>query len=500
MIKNILVACLSLFIANVCIAAERMELFYGEVRILNLGTIERVAIGNPAVLSSTITSDGQLLLLAESDKGGITTLHLWFANGEQKSYDVNVVASVSNQVQRTEEVRKLLSHVKGLEVNMVGSNMVLSGNIETGFEQRIKTLKQSYPEILNNTQTALSESQITSQIKQEVEDLVSHIPGLSVRIVGTRVVISGPLDESYEEALATVGGAFPQVMDLTSNKVFDMEAPSNKMVLMSIKITEFNKSYTDQVGIAWDTSIAGPSAGGSTQFERSGTGASALGPAIAAPLNFANSVGQGNSSLGYFGIATEITSRINLAVNSGNAIILAQPRLAARSGGEATFLAGGEFPIQTSNINGTSITFKQHGIQLTVKPVVDKYNNVRASVDTELSAIDQSVAVDGNPGLITRKTTADVVLGSGETLVMSGLIDQQTNKDTSGLKYLSEIPILGALFRSKNFRDRKTELVIFVTPTVFDSESSLNQSMIKEAKQTFDETVEMIDEKLDIVY
>ena len=500
MIKNILIACLSFFMANVCIGAERMELFYGEVRILNVGTVERVAIGNPSVLSSTITSDGQLLLLAEAAKGGITTLHLWFENGNEKSYDVNVVVSSSNQVQRTEEVRKLLSHVEGLKIKMVGSNMVLSGNIETGFEKRIADIQRVYPEILNNTKTALSESQITSQIKQEVEDLVSHIPGIIVRIVGTRVVISGPLDESYEEALATVGGAFPQVMDLTSKSVFDMQSPSNKMVLMSIKITEFNKAYSDSVGIQWTSSINGPSAGASTQFEASGDGTSALGSAIAGPLNFANSVGQGNSSLGYFGIATEITSRINLAVSSGNAVILAQPRLAARSGGEATFLAGGEFPIETSTINGTTVTFKEHGIKLTVKPVVDKDNNVRASVDTELSAIDQSVAVNGVPGLITRKTTADVVLTSGDTLVMSGLIDQQANKDTSGLKYLSEIPILGALFRSKNFRDRKTELVIFVTPTVFDSDSSLNRDMINKAKKVFAETVELIDEKLDLVY
>ena len=130
-----------------------------------------------------------------------------------------------------------------------------------------------------------------------------------------------------------------------------------------------------------------------------------------------------------------------------------------------------------------------------IKPEVDKDNNIRANVSTEVSAVDNSVAIDGIPGFLTRKTSADVSMRSGETLVISGLINQQASKDISRLKYLSDIPILGELFKSKTFRDNKSELVIFVTPTVFDSESDLNKAELERRKNGVKQAVDAIHEK-----
>ena len=180
---------------------------------------------------------------------------------------------------------------------------------------------------------------------------------------------------------------------------------------------------------------------------------------------------------------------------------LAEPSLTALSGQEASFLAGGEFPIELSTINGTTIQFKEFGVALSVKPQVDRNNNIRANVATEISAIDRSVSVGDVPGLLTRKTSTDISMRSGETLVMSGLINQEASKDISGIKFLKDIPILGNLFRSKNFRDRKTELVIFVTPTVFNADSDINKEALEYAKEGVETAVEEIDEEsLDIVY
>ena len=157
--------------------------------------------------------------------------------------------------------------------------------------------------------------------------------------------------------------------------------------------------------------------------------------------------------------------------------------------------------IEISNINGTTVEFKEFGIQLTVEPEVDQNNNIRAKVTTELSSINNAVAVNNIPGLDTRKTEADVLLGSGETLVMSALLSQEASKDIGGIKFLMDIPILGALFRSESFRDNKSELVIFVTPTVFNANSSVNSDAIKYAKEKIESVIEAIDEKsLDIVY
>jgi pilus assembly protein CpaC len=498
MIKKIFVACLLLLMTNICLAADRIELYVGEIKILKLGNIERIAVGSPAIVSNSMLNDGQLILIAEG--AGSSNVHIWFNNGTEKDYMVHVTAASDNLVKRKIEVENLLGDIEGLEIDLAGDRIVLSGLVEFGHEETIKTVQEAYPEVLVSINFAINS--LVRQ-KQEVEELLSDVDGLNVRIVGNKIVLNGLVDTGHVPAIDIVIGAYPEVMNLTQTGSLDMDMPDNKMVMMAIKITEFNKNFTETLGISWQNSVAGPSAA----FALDGATNSVFRPlqtpsttAIAGnPVNL--TPGNAISPLGYFGIAFEIASRINFAVGSGNAVILAEPRLAVRSGGEASFHAGGEFPIEISNINGTTVEFKQFGIKLSVKPNVDRNNNVRALVETELSAVDRSVTVNNIPGLLTRTTSADVILASGETLVMSGLINQEAAKDISGLKFLSEIPILGELFKSKSFADKKTELVIFVTPTVFDADSELNKKTIEYAREGIKGVVEAIDEdSLDIVY
>ncbi len=494
MIKNIFVASLLLFTTSVCMAGEQIELYLGEIKILKLGDIERIAMGNPEIASNSLLNNGQLLLIAETP--GSSNLHIWFNNGSEEDYTVHVVEHPDNLIKRKIDVENTLSDIDGLDVSIVGDRIVISGLVAFGHEESIKTVQETYEEVVVNINFAIN---TLVRIKMEVEDLLADIVGLKIRIVGERIILSGEIDDGYEDVIATVQGAYSEVMDLTrTGGSLDMDLPENKMVLMNIRITEFNKDYLDTMGIEWDSSVAGPAAGVAldlaTNPEFRATEAPATSFSGLAPLAAIN-------PLGYFGLVSEITSRINFAVESGNALILAEPRLAARSGGEATFHAGGEFPIESSSINGTTIEFKQFGIELIVKPTVDRNNNVHAYVETILSDIDFSISVGGIPGLLTRKTTADVILASGETLVMSGLINQNTSKNITGLKWLSDIPILGALFRSEEFRDNKSELVIFVTPTVFDANSEINKKAIERARENIESAIKAIDEEsIDIVY
>jgi pilus assembly protein CpaC len=494
MIKKIFVAYLLLVMTNICLASERIELYIGEIKILELAEIERIAVGNPAIVSNSMLNNGQLILFAEAE--GSSNVHIWFSNGSETDYMVHVTAKTDNLVKRKIAVEKLVSDIDGLQVDLVGDRIVLSGLVEFGHEETIKTIKENYEEVLVSINFAVN---TLVRKKLEIEDLLSDIDGLNVRIVGSNVVLDGLIDSGYEEAINTVKTAFPEVMDLTQRGSLDKNMPANKMVLMSIKITEFNKSYGETLGIEWDTTVAGPAA--AVAFD--GATNSVFRAAELPATSFGGDLGPGDavSAMGYFGLVSEITSRINFAVNSGNLVILAEPRLSARSGGEASFLAGGEFPIEISNINGTTVEFKQFGILLSVKPEVDLNNNVRAKVSTEISTIDQSVAVNGIPGLLSRKTEADVVLRSGETLVMSGLINQEAGKDITGIKWIKDIPILGKLFSSESYRDNKTELVIFVTPEVFNANSEINKKVQRYSREGVERTIKMIDEdSLDIVY
>ena len=444
MIKKLIIGCLVALASMQSYAEEKFELYVGEIKILNVGDIDRIAVGNSKLLSTSMLNNGQLLLIAE--KEGASNVHIWFTNGKEADYSVVIHKELSMAEKTAAEVRVLLADVEGL----------------------------------------------------------------NIRVVGERIVLSGLIDSGHSTAITTVMEAIPGLMDLTQKAVLNDDAPDNKMVIMNIKITEFNKNYLESFGINWDTTVAGPAAAlaldGATNSTFRATPLPT--PSFNGALNLNDQatplprlINQAESLTGYFGIASEITSRINFAVNSGNAVILAEPRLSTRSGGEASFLAGGEFPIELSTINGTTIQFKEFGVALSVKPQVDRNNNIRANVATEISAIDRSVSVGDVPGLLTRKTSTDISMRSGETLVMSGLINQEASKDISGIKFLKDIPILGNLFRSKNFRDRKTELVIFVTPTVFNADSDINKEALEYAKEGVETAVEEIDEEsLDIVY
>ncbi len=189
-----------------------------------------------------------------------------------------------------------------------------------------------------------------------------------------------------------------------------------------------------------------------------------------------------NTPAGFVGIGFSLSSLINALVNSGDAVVLARPRLSSRSGGKASFLAGGEIPIPiASGLGTTSVEFKPFGIKLDIAPHVDNQGNISADIDTEISAGDNSVQVQGTPGFTTRKTSTQVAMRVGQTLVISGLVSHELSDASNQVAGLGELPIIGRLFSSSSFRNRKTELVIFVTPQVYDAESEINKSSLERA-------------------
>jgi pilus assembly protein CpaC len=462
--------------------AMAINLKVGEMRILRPGDIDRVAVGDAEIISSSLLKNGQLLVFGEAP--GVTTMHLWMKNGQESNLEFTVEAAdyalAANSAvlrQKKANVDELLRQVPGVESAVVGDRIVLTGQYGGAYTELLASIKATYAEILDLT--------ISTRFI-EVQAMLGHIPHLESRVIGSHIVLTGRIDDSYADNIQTVASKYSEILDLTRKE--RVELPDDKLVLINIKIAEFNKSATDNLGINWTNSFAGPAAAFSAS---EGFGASrADGNTAARGSNAPAQISQidpsvTDSSFGYFGIASEITSRINLAVGSGDALILAEPRLVARSGGEASFLAGGEVPIEIVTPTSAAIEFKQFGILLNIKPEVDRSNNIRATVETEISAVDQSVSVGNTPGFLTRRTSADILLASGQTLVMSGLVDRELGRDMTGLKGLAEIPILGALFRSRAYRDSKTDLVIFVTPVVYDADDQENLDAIaRERVQT----------------
>jgi len=467
------------FIAIVCIAlamsaeaATSMRLRVGQVKTLNPGAIERVAVGNAEMLSTSLLKNGQLLVFGEAE--GVSSLRVWLTDGRELSYEIFIegfefqhARGIGSLSTKHAEVKKLLGAIPGLAVDLVGDRIVLTGRYDAEFTRIVDAVKPAYPEILDLT---------LSTKFAEVSTILEDVPGLTIKLVGDNIVLTGEVDTSFQTTIEALQTAYPELLDLTRKDTLDLQG--KQMVLMNIQITEFNANALENLGINWGTDettgvFNGPA--GAFANELSSRADFSIVGNDSSPAQFASGgPGSARNSFGYFGIATEVTSRINLAVSSGNAVILASPRLVARSGGQANFLAGGEIPIQIVTPTSASVEFKQFGILLNIEPEIDRQGNILANVETEISAVDNSVSVGDTPGFLTRRTTADISMRAGETLVLSGLINQEISEDISGLWGLSEIPVLGALFKSQDFRDRKTELVIFVTPYLYDAGSKRN--------------------------
>lgn len=146
--------------------------------------------------------------------------------------------------------------------------------------------------------------------------------------------------------------------------------------------------------------------------------------------------------------------------------ILASPNIICRSGKEAEFLAGGEFPIKIMNYKAQDVLWKRYGILLRVKPKADSSGRISLSIETEVTTLDDSRTVDGIPGLLTNRVSSHFDLTRPQTIALSGLLKSEDGKSSEGLPFLSRIPVLGALFSSKDFRENRSELVIFVRPTL----------------------------------
>ena len=177
-----------------------------------------------------------------------------------------------------------------------------------------------------------------------------------------------------------------------------------------------------------------------------------------------------NSVAGVF--KNGLTATMQAMEQAGVVHTLAEPTLTAISGESAHFLAGGMFPYPIPSTNGEppGIAFQNFGVGLTFSPVVLSAGRISLHVSTEVSQLNStnSVTVAGTtvPGLDVRRADTTVEIPSGGSLAMAGMIENQTKQDITGFPGLMEVPILGTLFKSRDYLNNQTELVVLVTPYV----------------------------------
>lgn len=309
-------------------------------------------------------------------------------------------------------------------------------------------------------------------------------PDTKVRIneIGGNLVLSGELGAHEVQRIDVLKQVYGNIIDLTSADPVDMKP----MVLMDVRVMEFNRNALRDIGIRWDPVIAGPAGGYIKDMAPSFYRVLSQGSVFEDLTN--DLPGRITSGEGYFGIATSIGSQIDILESNGLAWELAAPQLSARSGGEAKFLAGGRLPVPVSaGFGQTTVQYEDYGIQLEIVPHVNENNQVMAQIRTEVSKIDPTVTVLGVPGFLTRETSTEFNVQAGETIVISGLVDITASEIMEGLPGLSRIPILGKLFGSEGFRSGRTDLVIFVTPRVVTPGAPANIEAIERSDRMLEQ-------------
>ncbi len=297
-----------------------------------------------------------------------------------------------------------------------------------------------------------------SRIQEEVSRLLKNIPQVRSRIAGDKLVIEGEdLTDADQLRIATLAKRYPEVIDFTSQLGWD------KMILLDVQVLELPSSRMSELGVRWDpTSQGGVQTGlawegGSTALMQR-PGEAAL--AVPFPLP---------QTAGYLGLNALLSARLAALSKSGEAVVLAQPQLLARSGSTASFLAGGEVPYASVDKDGKSTTtFKKYGVSLNITPHADRNTAIRSRIEIEVSSVDTTITVPGGPALKIRKASTEFNVRSGQTLVLGGFISRERSRDQEGLPGVSKIPVLGGLFGVKREQERHTELAIFVTPVIVD--------------------------------
>jgi len=397
-----------------------MPLFKSRVVTTELPT-SRVAVGNPDVADIVVITPTQMYVLAKDI--GTTNLLFWGRDNRllgsvnlEVAHDLDGLKSKLHQLMPDEAIEVYSAQrsiiLKGRASNVLAMNAAV--RIAEGYLAQVQTAKKS------------QEFEQTSASQREDKSVGSVIN------------------------LIEVGGS--------------------QQVMLAVKVAEIARTELKRLNanfsaihMGGDGTIGGTNGGGVMN---------AVGEFLPNPMRII--------SQGFFGTFVSEDFRFNMALDAakenGLAKILAEPTLTTLTGQEAEFLSGGEFPIPVpQGINGAvTIEFKKYGVGLKFLPVVLSDGRINLKVNVSVSEItDTSSLILENqdaslrtfvPSLRQRSASATVELGDGQSMGLAGLLDDNLRESVTKFPGLGSVPVLGALFRSNQYRKGQTELVILVTP------------------------------------
>lgn len=350
---------------------------------------------------------------------------------------------------------------------------------------------------------------VTSDFR-ELQNLIQGIAPhnrVKVHSVPDGLLLQGTVDTA--KAAEDIRALSQRYVGAQGIVVNQLKIKASTQVCLRVKIAEVKKTVINQLGIRWSTTPFGTTTNPLRFGLFNGTNNAAanvtLNGVTGLPSNFSplpivpipGAVGANFPTK--FG-RTDFSVLIDALAQESLATVLAEPNLVTRSGEEASFLVGGQYPYPVSQGSGQNLTvsiqFKDYGISLSFLPVVIG-DSISLRVRPEVSDLDNSIFItdqNGNriPSIRTRRAESTMEMTNGQSMIMAGLLSDQSSGTINNFPGLGDIPIIGALLRSTAYQNSKTELIIIVTPYIVEPIDNPDQIILPTQGLKFANLMEMI--------
>ncbi|MBR1728839.1 MAG: pilus assembly protein N-terminal domain-containing protein [Selenomonadaceae bacterium] len=436
-----LIATTSLIVASSTVYAEEVEkidinLNSSQYMRMNWNII-RIAVGSPDIATVLQLPSSRNEFLIVSHKPGSTTLFVWTADKKMYQYLINVSPEDVGQSYLIEKAIGL----PGVHVKVVDNRVLLTGTVKNQYERNF-AVQTARLYVGKGSESSLS---VGSGVDMKITTRNSDIDsGSNKEIGGTEIKSEG------------------QVIDLLR-----MLHPTQ--VRFEAQVIAIRPQDRKNIGILYGTdplTSPGVFSVGESQNNNEGR-------------DFKNNPWRWATAR-----HSDINLSIQALVTQNRAKILSRPSITTMSGEEAIIQVGGEIPYTVRSSDNPTVEFKDYGIILQLKPVVDSQNRITSAVHAEVSNM-SGESVDGQPILDRRRADSVITINSGSTMVIGGLMDSSETKAISKIPLLGDIPILGEFFKYSSKSKDKQELLILVTPYLVDDEETSQAKMSDSMKDFY---------------
>ena len=378
-----------------------------------------------------------------------------FSTDSKEPIPVNVLVGQSRLITFDRPIERFsVSNPEIAEAVLVTSNQVVVNGKAFGQVNFIAWEKASGRFVVFDVYVRTNLSLIDSQIR-------ALFPTDDIRLsqANGSVVLSGKV---RDPKTATQAEAVVQAAGFKTVNLLESPVKAASQVQLQVRVAEISRNKMRELGTSYAYQ-ATPGVGG---YINSGSGPSSLGKVDAGAL-----FGSVANSLNLFVIGGNTLAFIRALQQQGAIRALAEPNLIAMDGQTASFLAGGEYPVPVVQANGdrsnVTIIFKEYGVRLNFKPTIIDEDHIRLELEPEVSTLDfvNGVKFEGFtiPGLKARRAKTGIELRDGQSFALAGLLDNSETTTLSKVPGVGDIPILGNLFRSKQFQKNESELMFIVT-------------------------------------